>query len=616
MTSTTDARAGLSTLEQRPTTLPQWLNHRVTRHPDRIAFRHKSFGIWEPITWQGYRERVEAMCLGLQALGLESGDRVAIHSENRPEWVFADLAVQAAGAITVGVYPTSPAPELAYLLQNSGARIIISEDQEQVDKALAVRGECPALEHILVVDPKGLRGYDDRGLLTYAEIETGGRDRRQTEPGTFDRLVASTRPEDVSCIVYTSGTTGPPKGAVLTHEQCLAAAKALVEGFGVTPADTAVSYLPLCHVAERMWTLFVSLLVGITVNFAESVETVQRDIYEIAPTFFGAVPRIAEKMQAGVEIRMQDATWLKRKNYDVWMRTGHRLARRRLADGGRLPLTARMVYAVGWLMLYRSLRERLGLRNVRHCLVGAAAVAPELMDYFHAMGVRMRQAYGQTECGGASHMHRPDDIKYETVGVPLPGYDCRIDPTTSEVLLAGDGLFSGYWRNPDATAATLRDGWLYTGDLGEIDADGHLRIIGRMKDVIITSGGKNVSPQEIENKLKFSPYVKEAIVIGDGRRYLTALIGIEYDNVGHWAEQRGIPYTTYHDLSARPETHDLIADWVTTVNREVAQVETIKRFRLLPKELDHEDEELTATQKVRRAAIAAKFGELIEDLYR
>ncbi|MEJ7765247.1 MAG: AMP-binding protein, partial [Acidimicrobiales bacterium] len=307
--------------------------------------------------------------------------------------------------------------------------------------------------------------------------------------------------------------------------------------------------------------------------------------------------------------------WLKRRNYAFWMRTGRRLARRRLANGGRLPWPSQAVHVVGWLFLYRSLRERLGLRNVRHCLVGAAAVSPELMDYFHAMGVRMRQAYGQTECGGASHMHRPSDIKYETVGVTLPGYECRTDPETSEVLLAGQGLFSGYWRNPDATAAALHDGWLHTGDLGEIDADGHLRIIGRMKDVIITSGGKNVSPQELENRLRFSPYVKEAIVIGDGRNYLTALIGIEYDTVGHWAEQRGIPYTTYSDLSARQETRDLVSEWITSVNEEVAQVETIKKFRLLPKELDHEDEELTATQKVRRAAIAAKFGDLIDELY-
>jgi len=615
VTVPTDERVHTSRLEETPATLPHWLVHRAAVHPDRVAFRHKNLGIWEPLTWRDYRERVEAICLGLQDLGVEPGDRVAIHSENRPEWVFADLAVQAAGAITVGVYPTSPASEVAYLLQDSGARIIVAEDQEQVDKALAVRADCPDLGPIVVIDPKGLRHSDDAGLITYAEVEARGRERGQADPGALDRLVAATRPDDVSCIVYTSGTTGPPKGAVLTHAQCLAAAGSLVEGFGVTDSDTVVSYLPLCHVAERMWTLFVSLLVGITVNFAESVETVQRDIYEIAPTFFGAVPRIAEKMQAGVEIRMQDAAWLKRKNYAFWMRTGRRLARRRLANGGRLPWSSQFVYAVGWLLLYRSLRERLGLRHVRHCLVGAAAVAPELMDYFHAMGVRMRQAYGQTECGGASHMHRPGDIKYETVGVPLPGYRCRTDPDTSEVLLTGDGLFTGYWRNPDATAETLRDGWLHTGDLGEIDADGHLRIIGRMKDVIITSGGKNVSPQELENRLRFSPYVKEAIVLGDGRHYLSALIGIEYDTVGHWAEQHGIPYTTYHDLSARQETRDLVAEWVSTVNRDLAQVETIKRFRLLPKELDHEDEELTATQKVRRAAIAAKFGDLIEELY-
>jgi long-chain acyl-CoA synthetase len=597
-------------------TLPQLLRDRAQRMPARVAFRHKDYGIWHPTTWEEYLRRVRSVAMGLRSLGVQPGDRVAVQSENRPEWVFADLAAESLGAVVVGIYPTNPPPEVAYILQNSGARVLVAEDQEQVDKALEVFDRCSALEHIVVMDPKGLRAYDHPALVTFAEVERRGRELDETSPDEFDRAIDARRSQDVACIVYTSGTTGPPKGAMLTHANCLAGASAFVTAMGITEDDTAVSYLPLCHVAERMWTIFISLLSGVTINFAESVGTVQKDIFEIAPTFFGAVPRIAEKMQANVEIRVQDAAWVKRKSYDLWIRVGRRLARERLDRAGRLRPTSRVLYALGNLFLYRPLRERLGLRNVRHCIVGAAPPAPELLEYFHALGIRMVQVYGQTECGGASHMHHRWDIAYDTVGTELPGYSCRIDADTGEVLLGGGGLFAGYWANPEATAATLRDGWLHTGDQGVITDRGHLKIVGRLKDIIITSGGKNVSPDYIENAIKFSPYVREAIVVGDGRKYLAALVGIEYDTVGHWAEQRGIPYTTYRDLSERPEVVELIDGWINEVNRDLSQVERIKRFRLLTKELDHEDAELTATQKVRRAAIADKFGDLIEELYR
>jgi long-chain acyl-CoA synthetase len=597
-------------------TLPRLLKDHATRHPQRIAFRRKHLGIWQSTTWATYFDRVRTLGLGLRSLGVQPGDRVAIHSENRPEWVFADLATESLGGIVVGVYPTNPAAEVAYLLCDSGARVLVAEDQEQVDKALAVTDRCPDLTHVVVIDPKGLRHYDHPALITYDEVEQRGRELHAGDPGTFDRLVDATTADQVASIVYTSGTTGEPKGAMLTHANCLAGATALVEGMGITAADTAVSYLPLCHVAERMWSIFISLLAGVTISFAESVDTVQADIYEIAPTFFGAVPRIAEKMHASVEVKVQDAVWIKRRNYELWIRVGRRLAQERLEHAGRLRLGSRLLHALGTLMLYRPLRERLGLRNVRHCLVGAAPPAPELLEWFHAMGLRMVQVYGQTECSGASHMHRGWDIAYDTVGTELPGYESRLDPDTGEVLLRGDGLFAGYWRQPEATAATRRDGWLHTGDQGVVTERGHLKIVGRLKDIMITSGGKNVSPERIENALKFSPYVREAVVVGDGRKHLAALVGIEYDTVAHWAERRGIPYTTYRDLSERPEVVELIDGWLREVNRELAPPEQIKAFRLLPKELDHDDAELTATQKVRRAAVTLRFGELVEELYR
>jgi len=614
MTATLTGRRAAPTIGDAGT-LPALLVARAAAHPERVAFRQKDRGIWQPITWATYLDQVRAVAYGLRALGVGRGDRVAVHSENRPEWVYADLATESLGGIVVGIYPTNPASEVGYTLNDSGATVLVAEDQEQVDKALAVIDGCASLRHIVVIDPKGMRDYHHEALLTFDELVATGRAAAATEPDWFDESVAAVRPDDVACIVYTSGTTGPPKGAMLTHRNCLAGARAFVDGFGIDSATTTVSYLPLCHVAERMWSIYLSLLVAPTVNFAESVDTVQRDIYEIAPTFFGAVPRIAEKMQAGVEIKIRDASWIKRRNYDVWMRLGRGLARERLANGGRLGVLSRLRYAAGDLMLYRSLRARLGLRRVTHCLVGAAPPSPDLLEYFHAIGIPMVQTYGQTECGGSSHLHQGWDIAYDTVGTILPGYECRLDPGTGEVLLRGEGLFAGYWRNEAATADTIRDGWLHTGDQGEITERGHLKIVGRIKDIIITSGGKNISPDYIENELKFSPYVREAIIVGDARKYVAALIGIEYDTVGHWAERHGIAYTTYRDLSERPEVIELIGEWVKETNDKLAQVEQVKRFRLLTKELDHEDAELTATQKVRRSAIADKFADLITELY-
>ena len=598
-------------------TVPRLLAERARADPQRVVFRHKFRGVWEPISWRTYFERTEAFTHGLRSLGVGQGDRVAIHSENRPEWVYADVATETLRAIVVGVYPTNPPSELSYILQNSGAKVLVAEDQEQVDKALAALPDCPALECIVVIDPKGLGGYDHPAIVTYAEVERRGQELAAAEPGAFERLIEQTETDDPAVIVYTSGTTGPPKGAVLTHRNGLSSAIGFGAGLGITGDEVTVSYLPLCHLAERVWTIYAPVLWGVNANFAESIATVQHDIFEIAPTFFGAVPRISDKMRSGVEIRMQDAAYLKRKNYELWMGVGRRLASERLANGGRLSWRSRILNRVGDVMLYRPLRNHLGLRRVRHYLVGTAPVSPELMAWFHAIGMRMFQTYGQTECGGASHAHRGWDIRFESVGVPFEGVECRIDEPTGEVLLRGDGVFSGYWGNPTATAQTVDpEGWLHTGDVGVIDDDdGHLRIIGRIKDIIITAGGKNISPAEIENRLAFSPYVKEGIVIGEGRKFLSALIGIEYETVAHWAERRHLAFTTYHDLATRPEVVELISSWVDEVNRDLAQVESIKRFTLLPKELDHDDDELTATQKVRRSSVEKRYHDLVEAMY-
>ena len=597
-------------------TVPKLLLERVRQHPDRVVFREKRLGIWEPITWRRYGSEVEALTLALRDLGVGHGDRVAVHSENRPEWVFADVAIESLGAVVVGVYPTSPAAELRYLLLNSGSRVLVAEDQEQVDKALEVWPDCPALEWVIVIEPRGTTTYREPRLLSYSTFLAGGRAAAEAHPGAFEQLVAGTLADDLAVLVYTSGTTGPPKGAMLTHANGLVAARDFVEAIGANESDTNLAYLPLCHLAERVWTVYAPVLLGTIANFAESIDTVQRDIYEIAPTFFGAVPRIMEKMRSNVESRVNESSWLKRANYRFWMAKGRILATRRLASNGHLGMVDRFMYALGNLFLYRSLRDRLGMKRVRHCLIGTAPVAPELMEYFHAIGIRMIQAYGQTECGGASHAHRGWDIQFDTVGVTLPTYECTLAEGTNEVLLRGPGNFIGYWGNPEATASTLADGWLHTGDQGAIGPDGQLRIVGRIKDIIITAGGKNISPSEIENKLKFSPYIAEAILIGESRPYLTALIGIEFDTVSKWAEKRGIAYTTYRDLSERPEVIALVEEWVAQVNAQMARVENVRKFQLLPKELDQDDAELTATQKVRRSVIAERFSDSISQMYR
>ena len=594
------------------TSLPEILAHRARTTPGTIALRKKMLGRWKEYDWETYARRTAATMAGLRELGVEPGDKVAIHAENRPAWVFADLAIQAMGAISVGVYPTSPASEVEYLLSHSEAKVVIVEDEEQYDKTAEVRHLLPHLRHIVVVDPRGVRHDGDGTVLTLADVEAMG------AGATIDDLAeASARlvSDDVAIIVYTSGTTGPPKGAMISHGNLMAAARSARGIYDVAADDDVLSYLPLCHIAERLISVVNAVGLGYRVNFGEGGDALLTDLGEVQPTFFVGVPRVWEKMLAAVEIRMGDASWLKRAVYRFWKSQGTRLARKRMRDA--MNPFDHVWYALGWAMLYRSTRQKLGLMRVRNAVSGAAPISPAVLEYFWALGVPVREVYGQTENTAQASMTPAGDVRIGTVGVPVPGAEVRIDPATGEILTRGSGTFVGYYRNPEATAETVdSDGWLHTGDVGVIDGDGFLTITDRMKDIIITAGGKNISPSEIENKLKVSPFIREAIVVGDGRKYLTALIGIESDTVGNWATRKQIPYTTYADLSAKPEVEKLIADVVAEANVELAQVETIKAFRLLQKELDQEDGEMTATQKVKRAAIAAEFADLIDSMYK
>jgi long-chain acyl-CoA synthetase len=611
-TATAPAAAPTGAAAGQPT-LPALLLRHAAERPDAVALRDKHRGRWRETTWREYADRTAHAALGLRELGVAAGERVAIHAENRPEWLFADLGIQGLGAVSIGIYPTSPAAEVEYLLGHSEATVLIAEDEEQLDKALAVRERLPGLRRIVVIDPRGVRVLDDPMVITYAELERMGAAAHEADPSAFASAVEALEPEATAIIVYTSGTTGPPKGAMLSHANLMAAVASGQAAYPTTPDDEALSYLPLNHIAEKLFSEIGALGSGYVVNFGEGGESFAQDLRDVQPTIFLGVPRVWEKMLAGIEIRMQDASRIKRATYRTWTKRGRALARKRMRGG--LSGADRLSGRVGDVMLFGALREKLGMARVKHAISGAAPIAPQVLEAFWAMGVPIREGYGQTEDTAVCTFMPADDVRIGTVGRPLPGVELRI-AEDGEVLTRSAGVFKGYFRDEAATAQTISpDGWLHTGDVGVLDDDGFLTLTDRKKDIIITAGGKNISPSEIENQLKVSPYVREAVVIGDRRKYLTALIGIELDTVGDWATRHDVAYTTYGDLARKPEVRELIAGWVDQVNRDLAQVEEIKRFALLDKELDHEDGELTATQKVKRRALEERFSTQIEELY-
>ncbi|TDV39699.1 AMP-dependent synthetase/ligase [Actinophytocola oryzae] len=571
-------------------------------HADDVAIREKHRGIWREWTWAEYARRVASVAAGLRALGVGAGDRVAIHSENRPEWVIADLAAQGIGACTVGVYPTSPAAEVEYVLSHSGASVLIAEDEEQLDKALEVRVRLPLLRHVVVIDPRGVTPQ----IPTFDSLEQNG------SVAEYEESVAALDPDSTAVLVYTSGTTGPPKGAMISHDNLVAAGRTAVT-LGAERGDEVLSYLPLCHVAERLISVIDGVWAGLVVNFGEGGPSFTQDLRDVQPTVFLGVPRVWEKMLASVEIRMADASRLKRLLYRTCLRQGRRTAPRRMSHS--LTVADRVVLAFCELLVFRPLREKLGMSRVRSALSGAAPIAPQVLEYLWAIGIPVREGYGQTENTAICTLTPQDDIRLGAVGTVMPGVEVRI-AEDGEILTRSAGVFQGYLNDPAATKTAVDDdGWLHTGDVGELSDDGFLTITDRKKDIIITAGGKNLSPSEIENHLKVSPYIREAVVVGDRRKYVTALIGIELETVGSWASRRNLAYTTYADLSGKAEVRDLVAGVVEEANGNLAQVAQIKHFTLLTKELDHEDGELTATQKVKRRALEQRFDAEIEAMY-
>jgi len=594
-------------------TIPKLLARNRRLYSDKVALREKDLGIWQRVTWKEYWDHVCFFALGLRQLGLNKGDKVSILGDNCREWLYADLAVQCSSAVTVGIYPTDVASQVKYILENSESRFIVAKDQEQVDKVMEIKNDLPGLKKIIVIDMKGLRRYKDPMIISFKDAQVLGRLLHEQEADLFENMVKGARSEDVAIIVYTSGTTGRPKGAMISHRNVVAMIRGLAQVLEFRQKDSFVSALPLCHIAERMFSLIFPMWAGCTVNFAESVATLQEDMSEISPTAFLNVPRIWEKMHSNIMIRLQDSIFFKRWMFRAMLPIGERVADLKLKRKP-VPWFRKILQGVAYLLLFRPLRNHLGLLDARIFVSGAAPLSPDLMKFYHSIGVPVRESYGMTEMSGISFMPLNSEIKIGGVGKPIPGVEFKL-AADGEILQKGDSVFEGYYGNPQATREVIVDGWLHTGDVGEVDADGDLRITDRKKDIIITAGGKNIAPSELENSLKFSPYVKEAIIIGDRRKYLSCLIQIELENVAHWAQNNRIVYTNYKSLATHPEVRKLIQAEVDKTNANFAQVERIKKFTILDKELDQDDEELTATMKVKRASIEKKFKELIESMY-
>ena len=600
-------------------TMPQALKRQAERLGDAVALREKDFGVWRRATWREYFENTRRFAIGLYALGFRAGDRLAVASDDTPEWLYADLAAQMIGGACLGVYPTNPWPELQYIVRHSRAKIVVCGDQEQTDKVLEAQrneGGLPDLATVICVDMKGMRRYADDGLMSFAAVMALGAREEGSYGAAVDAALAAGAPDDVAIIVYTSGTTGMPRGALLTHRNMLHTSKQVVAILGLDRESYSVlCYLPLCHVAERSFSTVMQLLTGCVVNFAESVDTVVVNLREIAPQGFLGVPRIWEKMQQGIRYRIKDTTAFQRRVFEACMRFGRPIAERRIANGGALAsMRDRLVFAALWLICFRSLQRFLGLARVRASFCGGATVSPEVVLFFWILGVPIYQIYGMTESGGVAHMQRPGATQLGSSGRLIGGVAQRL-AEDGELLLKGQSIFKGYLFDEAATARVLSDGWLSTGDIVELEDDGEIRVVDRKKDILITSGGKNITPSLIENGLKDSPYIREAILLGDGRHFLAALIQIDLETTGKWAQEHAIPYTTYRSLAQNERVRELVAGEIKRVNERFARVETVRKFVILSKELDHDDGELTATMKVRRRTIENKFREEIAEIY-
>lgn len=594
-------------------TVPQLFLKRIEQHPDKAALREKDFGIWNEYSWRDWGEKARLAGLGLVALGLERGDRCSIASEINKEWLFADLGIICVGGITNGVYPTDAAAQVEYLINDSGTKFYFAEDEEQLDKVLEVRERTPSLQKIIIFDMDGLRALRDEQCMSFEELMELGRRYGEEHPEAWERAAAAARPDDVMILTYTSGTTGPPKGAMISHGNVLFEVGSLQSSLGVSDSDELLGFLPLAHIAGRLFYVFSLIEASATVNLVENLETTVENQQQLQPTTHFAVPRVWEKQYSTVAIMLKEGTHLGRWIYDWCLSIGKRVAAHRLR-GEPVPLTLRLPWLFTNHYVFRNIRQLLGINRARWLSTGAAPIAPELIEWYWALGAQMFEAYGQTECTGLATANVPGDCRFGSIGKPIHGVEVRISDE-GEILIRSPGVIQGYWKKPEKTAETIIDGWLHTGDVGRIDEDGYVYILDRLKDIIITAGGKNITPSEIENQLKFSPYISDAVVVGDRRPYLSCLVMIDQENVTKYAQDLEVPFTNYASLCRAREVVDLVAGEIEQVNGNLARVETIKKFRLIDQLLDPEDEELTPTMKLKRKVVNEKYIDLIESMY-
>ena len=599
-------------------TFPKLALQNARRLSGKVAIREKDLGIWQSYTWSQYVDQARLIALGLAALGFTRGDKTAVVGDNRPALYWTMLATQALGGIPVPLYQDSIEKEMEYIVDHAEARFAVVEDQEQVDKMLHVREQCPGLEWIIYDDPRGLRNYKESCLLSLEGLEERGRKFAQEHLGYFEQEVGKGTADDTAVIAYTSGTTGQPKGAMLSHRNLIETARSATEREHLDASDEVMAYLPMAWIGDHMFSFCQSMVAGFTTNCPESATTVLADLKEIGPTYFFAPPRIWENILTSVMIRVDDTAWIKRRLVHFFLDLARRVERCRLAH--RPPaLRDRLLYPLGRLLVYGPLRDNLGMSRIRIAYTAGEAIGPELFEFYRSLGINVKQLYGMTESSALICIQQDGDVKLDTVGPPLPGVEVRVSPS-GEVLYRSPGVFQGYYKNPQATRETLDEGWVHSGDAGLFDKDGHLKIIDRARDVGRLAGGTIFAPKYLENKLKFSPYIREAVCVGDGRPFVAAMLNIDLASVGNWAERRGLAYTSYTDLAQKPEVYELIRQEVVRVNRSLLEDEAlrgaqIRRFLLLHKELDPDDQEITRTRKVRRGFIGQKYAPLIEALY-
>jgi len=596
------------------TTLPRLLQRNARDFARRTAIREKDRGIWQSYTWAEYETHVRDFALGLAALGFARHEGLSVIGDNRPRLYWAQVAAQSLGGISVPVYQDSIARELAYVWDHAEVTTIVAEDQEQVDKVLALRAQLPRLRWVIYDDARGMLHYKQEWLKSFDEVERLGREFARTHPGYFESALEQGKADDLAFVCYTSGTTGNPNGAMLTHPNAIESARIVLQVEDIRPDDDWLAYLPMAWVGDAFYTLVLSLVVGFCANCPESPETVQRDLRELGPTTVLAPPRIWENMLTAVQVRAADAPRLKRWVYERFRRVAEQAEMLR-ADGKPVPARLRLAGALGEFFVYGPVRDQLGLRRARWALTGGAPLGPDTFRFFRSIGVNLKQVYGSTETTGLVSLQPSTEANPTTAGRPCPGIEIKI-ADKGEVLVRSANVFRGYLKNDEATREVIdREGWFHTGDAGFIDPRGHLVIIDRAKDVGTLSDGTPFAPQFVENKLKYSPYIREAVAFGDSKPFVTAMIAIDMNTVGNWAERRSLAYTSYMDLSQKPEVRALIAEEIRKGNETLPEAGKVRRFLLLTKDLEADDAEMTRTRKVRRRYVAEKYTAVIDAFY-